>query len=117
MQPSARLSGLGPSSFEIHDRRKPRLAQLIQSETKGLQRRWHALLADALPRLHGRLIAPDNLPTARMGMLERSPEFLAVGMHLPSRRSAHGLFEGDVDHLALETLEVRLFAQQAVDPR
>ncbi len=109
--------GLRPLKSTIG--REPRLAQLVERETQRLQRCGHALLADLLAGLGGRLVAPDDLPSGRtVSAATRSSvprNFLRLADTWPAGRRAHRRLQRDVDHLAGKTLEILFVAQRPVD--
>src|SRR6185436_11907329 len=102
--------------FEAHQRSQARITQFIQFETQCLQRRQHALLAHALPRLHGGLVAPHDLPArlaiSTLGTFQRAAKFFPICADLSSRRVADRRLQRHVDHLAGEAHKIVLGLQR-----
>src|SRR6218665_2174230 len=125
--PPSFFSLRGIAALEIHHRRQPGVAQLIQREAQHMHRQLLHLLALAgrpEARLgRGRLFAPEQLPLrGRTGLgrchaLEAPAKLLAVGRHLATRRSAQRGLERQVHQGAGEALEIGLATQRAVNAR
>ena len=114
---SHKNSGAGTPPLEIHDGRQPGLLDIAQHKCQCLKGCGLSLLAHALPRLDGWLVAPHHLPHHPVGgPLQHAAKLLPVGGY----RTAGGAdrrLQGEINNLTLESLVVRLVPQRPIDAR